>query len=279
MALGNVLVAAAVKAGETARRNISGPRGSGRSIQTAKAQWPRRRVSEILAREPFDGFLLTSVALAPGYDRNLGENSLKLLIATNNRGKLAEYAAIFETLPVELVTLADVGLDWDAAETGATFAENARLKARAYGLASGLPTLADDSGLEVAALGGAPGVHSARWAGPTDADRNAALLARLAGVPWTRRQARFVCYTVLWLPDRREAESIGEVRGRILFAPHGAHGFGYDPIFYVEEAGRSAAELTRAEKNLLSHRGRAAQQLLPVVIALAQQPGTDPLGG
>lgn len=194
---------------------------------------------------------------------------MKLLIATNNRGKLAEYAAIFATAPLELLTLADAGLDWDVEESGATFAENATLKARAYGRASGLSTLADDSGLEVAALDGAPGVQSARWAGPTDADRNAALLARLADVPWARRQARFVCHSVLWLPDGHEVAAVGAVEGRILFAPRGAHGFGYDPIFYIEEVGRSAAELTRAEKNALSHRGRAARQLLPVLKALA----------
>lgn len=187
---------------------------------------------------------------------------MKLLIATNNRGKLAEYAAIFESLPVELVTLAEAGVDWDVEETGATFAENARLKARAYGAATGLPALADDSGLEVAALNGFPGVQSARWAGPSDADRVAALLARLEDVPWDRRQARFVCHSVLWLPDGREFSGVGEVQGRLLFAPRGTHGFGYDPIFYVEEIGRGFAELSREEKNRLSHRGRAARELL-----------------
>lgn len=198
---------------------------------------------------------------------------MRLLIATNNPGKLVEYASIFAGVPVELLTLADVGVDWEVDETAATYAENAALKARAYGAASSLPTLADDSGLEVEALGGAPGVKSARWAGPGDADRRKALLQRLADVPWGRRQARFVCHTILKMPDGREMAGIGEVRGRILFAPRGEQGFGYDPIFYVEEVGRGMAELSREEKNLLSHRGRAAQQLLPRIVAFAR--GSD----
>jgi XTP/dITP diphosphohydrolase len=190
---------------------------------------------------------------------------MQLLIATNNRGKLVEYQAIFADQQLELLTLRDVGIDWDVDETGETFAENAALKARAYGEASGLATLADDSGLEVEALGGFPGVRSARWAGPSDADRNAALLARLAEVPAAPRGARFVCEAMLRLPDGREFTARGEVEGRILEAPRGANGFGYDPLFLIESLGRTAAELTREEKNRLSHRGRAAAGLVGVL--------------
>jgi XTP/dITP diphosphohydrolase len=199
------------------------------------------------------------------------EETVKLLIATNNPGKLSEYAAILETAPVELVTLRDVGVERKVDESGATFAENAALKARAYGEASGLPTLADDNGIQVAALDGAPGVQSARWAGPTDDDRISALLARLAGVPWSRRQARFVCHALLRLPDGREFPTEGELQGRILFEPRGEHGFGYDPIFYIQEIGRTLAELTPAERAALSHRSRATRRLLPVLRMLADE--------
>lgn len=194
----------------------------------------------------------------------------RLLIATTNAGKLREYRAAFENLPLRLLSLDDVGLSgMDVEETGETFEENALLKATAYGEASGLPVIAEDAGLEVDALDGFPGVHSARWAGPvSSAERNEALLARLAHVPWPLRTARFVAVTVLRLPDGETFQARGEVEGRILFAPRGEGGFGYDPIFYVPEKGRSMAELSREEKNALSHRGRAARALRDIITRL-----------
>lgn len=194
---------------------------------------------------------------------------MRVLIATNNRGKLVEFQTIFADLPLDLLTLADAGIDWDVDETGETFAENAALKARTYGAASGLPTIADDSGLAVDALDGFPGVRSARWTGPTEADRNAALLERMAAVPSAERGARFVCEAMLWLPDGREFTARGELIGQLLDAPRGSNGFGYDPLFLLPELGRTLAELERAEKNRLSHRGRAAEALKPVLLELA----------
>ena len=158
--------------------------------------------------------------------------------------------------------------DWpeplpDVEETGATFAENARLKAAALAQATGLPALADDSGLCVDALGGEPGLHSARWAGEntSDADRNALLLARLSGISAEKRTAQYVCVVSLAWPDGNSVEAEGACAGRILDAPHGANGFGYDPLFFVAEFGRTAAELTAGEKSQISHRARALAAL------------------
>jgi XTP/dITP diphosphohydrolase len=184
-----------------------------------------------------------------------------LLIATTNQNKLREYAAIFAGLPFELRTLRDVGIDDDVEETGATIAANARLKAEYYVERSGLPTLADDSGLEVAALGGEPGVRSHRYAGPdaSDADRNALLLQKLDGVPFHSRLARFVCVIALALPGGPLAEVEGVLPGVIEFAPRGMHGFGYDPLFYVLDEDATLAELPAERKNQISHRARAVR--------------------
>lgn len=193
----------------------------------------------------------------------------EILIATNNQGKVREYQAILsEILPsVELLTLNDVGITQDVEETGTTFAANALLKAEAYSDLSGLPVIADDSGLVVDALDGLPGVYSNRWAGPntTEADRNAYLLTRLADVPDEKRTARFVCVAILRLPDGRMAEGVGEVQGRIGYETRGTYGFGYDPLFLVEDDihdGRTLGELPPEEKNVISHRGRAARALV-----------------
>lgn len=193
----------------------------------------------------------------------------KILIATNNQGKVREYQAILsEILPdVELFTLKDVGITDDVEETGTTFAANALLKAEAYSDLSGLPVIADDSGLVVDALGGAPGVYSNRWAGPntTEAERNLYLLNRLADVPTEQRTARFVCVAILRLPDGRMVEGVGEVQGRIGYETRGSYGFGYDPLFVVEDEindGRMLGELPPEEKNVISHRGRAARALV-----------------
>lgn len=179
------------------------------------------------------------------------------MIATGNRGKAVELQAL----------LADSGVTvepWQGgvAETGDTFADNALLKARAACNATGLPALADDSGLEVAALQGAPGVHSARFAPGSDAARYEKLLAMLEGVPDGERAARFVSAIALVTPEGEEQVVHGVCEGRIGRAPRGDGGFGYDPVFYLPD-GRSMAELTREEKNAISHRGRALRRMLP----------------
>ncbi|MBI3973183.1 MAG: XTP/dITP diphosphatase [Chloroflexi bacterium] len=184
----------------------------------------------------------------------------RLLLATNNEKKLRELAAVLADLPVELVTPAPLGLTLEVPETGATFEENAALKARGFARASGLPALADDSGLEVDALGGEPGIRSQRYAGPdaTDAGRNALVLERLKDVPPSKRTARFRCAMALATPERLAGTVEGTVEGQISAAPRGSHGFGYDPIFWLPARGCTMAELPPEEKNRISHRARAA---------------------
>lgn len=188
---------------------------------------------------------------------------MKLLVATRNPGKKREYAELLEGLGLELVTLDEAGIDLEVEETGATFAQNALLKARAYRDASGLPTLADDSGLEVDALGGAPGVRSARYAGEgaTDADRYLKLLGEIAGVPEGRRGARFRCVIAVAWPEGPVDTAEGICEGHITREPRGEHGFGYDPVFHVDELGRTMAELPPEVKNRISHRARAARAI------------------
>jgi XTP/dITP diphosphohydrolase len=184
-----------------------------------------------------------------------------LLIATTNQNKLREYAAIFAALPLELRSLSDVGITTDVEETGATFAENAQLKAEFYASQSGLATLADDSGLEVMALGGEPGVRSHRFAGPnaSDADRNVLLLQKLDGVPFHARLARFVCAIAIARPDVATEQVEGVLPGVIELAARGTNGFGYDPLFYVLDENATLAELPPERKNRISHRALAAQ--------------------
>jgi len=185
----------------------------------------------------------------------------RLVLATLNRAKARELAALLRDLPWELVGLADLPGASLPEETGATYQENALLKARhAAGLA-GARALADDSGLEVDALGGAPGVQSARYGGPglDDAGRCALLLRALAGVPPARRTARFRCVIALADPDGRAEVVEGLVEGRITEAPRGAHGFGYDPVFFYPPRGRTFAELSLEEKARVDHRGRAVR--------------------
>lgn len=185
---------------------------------------------------------------------------MQLLVATHNRGKLREFQEIFDDLPFELLTLDDVGIREDVSETGATLKENARLKANAYARASGLLTLADDSGLEVDALNGEPGVYSKRYAGKgkSDAERNIYLLEKLRDVPLAKRAARFRC--VIAIADARGNvwTTEGTCEGKIAFEARGTNGFGYDPIFIVDGSTRHLAEFSSAEKNKISHRGRAA---------------------
>ncbi len=193
-----------------------------------------------------------------------------LLLATTNPGKLREYREIFTELPFRLTTLDEQGIDLDVEETGTTFAENALLKARAYAQASGLLTLADDSGLEIDALGGEPGVYSARWptADTPYPERFKLIFERLADLPPERRTARFRCVIALARPDGWHEMVEGVVEGIIADAPRGANGFGYDPIFYVPALGATTAELSPEEKHRISHRGRAARAARDVLLRL-----------
>lgn len=196
----------------------------------------------------------------------------KLLIATRNPGKVLEYRDLLADLDLELTFPEQEGLDLEVDETGATFEENARLKALAYAQASGLPSLADDSGLEVDALGGAPGIRSARYAGPqaSDADRYRQLLAALADVPAGQRSARFRCVVALAWPDGTVQTAEGRCEGTIGFEPRGEHGFGYDPVFVVQGyGGRTMAELSPEIKNRISHRARAVLAARPFLQKLA----------
>ena len=195
-----------------------------------------------------------------------GRAPAALVIATPNSGKLAKFRELLAPFGLAARGLAEVPGLGEVEETGDSFVANALLKARAAVTACGLPALADDSGLEVEALGGEPGIRSARWAGPVGAaERNARLLARLAAVPEERRAARFVCVLALCLPDGASALARGEVAGRITDAPRGAGGFGYDPLFLLPDLGRTFAELSAVEKNARSHRARAWAALLPAL--------------
>jgi len=184
----------------------------------------------------------------------------KLLLATNNKAKVREYRSLLRVIPFEIVTLAEQGITTDVDESGETLEANARLKATALAAESRLLSLADDSGLEVDALGGEPGPFSRRHAGEgaTDADRINYLLVRLKDVPDEKRTARFRCVIAISTPDGKVELCSGECRGLITTKPRGENGFGYDPIFYLPELGKTMAELPPEEKNRISHRGRAA---------------------
>jgi XTP/dITP diphosphohydrolase len=195
-----------------------------------------------------------------------------LIVGTANRKKGQELIQLFAPVGLELKTLADLSDAIEVAEAGATFTENARLKAGQQAQHLGRWVLADDSGLMVDALDGAPGVFSARYAGPSanDAANNQLLLERLADLPLEKRTARFVCRIALADPSGAiRAESEGACHGRILFAPRGTYGFGYDPLFEVVEYHRTFGELGPVVKSCLSHRARAAQSLIPTLIELA----------
>ena len=205
---------------------------------------------------------------------NVGEMTQpKLLIASNNHHKLQELCEVLAGVPFELVAPADVGLALTVLEDGATYAENATRKARAFAAASGLLTLADDSGLEVQALGGRPGLRSARYAGEgaPNAQRIAKLLNELAGVSWEQRQARFVCVMAIATPGGEVHLCAGECAGSITFSPRGEGGFGYDPVFFLPEHNQTMAELPAAVKNQISHRGRAGQAARAVLAKLRKE--------
>ena len=201
-----------------------------------------------------------------------------LLVATGNPGKLREYAGLLRGSPFRLVSLKDVGITTEVDETGHTFSENAWLKASGYATMSGMLTLADDSGLEVDALGGDPGVRSARYGGDAcrnDADRVSLLLRNLDGVPWPRRTARFRCVlNVARPPADGSGKSallvsvVGSVAGMVQYEPVGEDGFGYDPVVYLPSFERTVAQLPLEEKNRISHRGNAAGRALTALLRL-----------
>lgn len=184
-----------------------------------------------------------------------------LLLATTNQHKIDEYRAIFSSMPFQLRSLRDFRIESDVEETGSTFAENAELKALTYAKLSGQLSLADDSGLEIDALNGTPGIYSARFAGRDTSyeERFRLILAQLKDVPVEQRTARFVCAITIAEPSGYYRTVEGVIEGTIANAPRGENGFGYDPIFFVPELGKTTAELPPEQKNRISHRGRAAQ--------------------
>lgn len=194
---------------------------------------------------------------------------MELLLATTNPGKIAEIEACLRALPVRVISLRSLNSPPEVAEDGRTFEENALKKARALAAFSGRVTLADDSGLEVAVLRGAPGIYSARYSGPEadDARNNEKLLRELAGVPQEKRDAKFVCVLALCSPlpgAEGEWTFRGECAGRITFSPQGKNGFGYDPIFFYPPLGKTFGELDREEKGAVSHRAQALRKFREV---------------
>jgi len=198
---------------------------------------------------------------------------VELLVATTNAGKLAEVEAVLRDLPIKIIPLAGLSDLPEIVEDGQTYEENALKKARILAHYSGYVTLADDSGIEVAALDGAPGVHSARYSGvdASDARNNEKLLHALAGLPQEKRGARFVCVLALCAPvseGRREWLFRGECEGLIAFAPRGGNGFGYDPLFLYPPFGKTFGELDRETKSRVSHRGKALEKLVQALPSL-----------
>ena len=202
----------------------------------------------------------------------------RLLLATNNAGKIAEYRQLLADCGWELVTFADLGLTLVEEEVGGTYEDNARMKAVKAAHASGLHALADDSGLDVEALGGAPGPRSARFGGEGTSHREKMrlLLERLKGRPPGERACRFVCVIAVADPQGGVRLCEGHCPGLVAEAPQGEGGFGYDPIFYLPELGKTMAELSAEEKNVVSHRGRAAQQARQVLEELRYEQREGP---
>jgi XTP/dITP diphosphohydrolase len=200
-------------------------------------------------------------------------NDMELLIATGNPGKVREYDELFAGLPITCISPAEIGIHLQVDESGTTYAENATIKAVAFARASGRVTLADDSGLDVDALDGRPGVHSARYGGPGlgDADRWRSLLKELVDVPWEERTARFRCVIAVASPEGEVTTVNGTCEGVIAFSAAGEGGFGYDPVFYLPDYGCTMAQLPAGVKNQISHRGRAAEAARPVLLKLAAQ--------
>jgi len=185
---------------------------------------------------------------------------MQMILASNNAHKMVEMRDILADLGVDLISQSEAGCDFEVDETGETFEENAYLKAAAVTAATGKPAIADDSGLEVDALGGEPGVHSARYTGnhdDSDEDRNNLVLKKLGDLPLEKRTGRFVSAICCTFPNGDVLRARGTMEGRILFAPRGTNGFGYDPLFLADGQERSNGELSAEEKNAISHRGNA----------------------
>ena len=195
---------------------------------------------------------------------------MRLLLATANPHKVEEITALLAGMPVAIATTHDFPGGPQVDESGATYEANAVLKARAWAAHSGLVTLADDSGLEVETLRGRPGVRSNRYA-PTNDERIRGILHEMEGVEEARRTARFVCVMALAQPNGAVATRRGVCEGRIALAPAGQGGFGYDPIFFLPDRGVTMAQLSAVEKNLISHRARAAQAIAPFILALGRE--------
>ena len=194
----------------------------------------------------------------------------ELLLASSNPGKIKEYRFLLDGLGYRITTLTEQGIAEVVTESGSSYEQNARLKALTYAELSQLTTLADDSGLEVDALRGEPGVRSARFAGAaaTDTERVSLLLAKLNGVPWGSRTAYFKCVIAIATSRTRSEVCYGECQGMIAFEPRGKNGFGYDPVFYLPEKGKTMAELPLKVKNQISHRARASQKARQVLLQL-----------
>lgn len=190
---------------------------------------------------------------------------MRIIAATKNQGKVREIKKIFSELGIDVITQEEAGIDVDTEETGDTFEKNALIKARAVSLLSDDAVMADDSGLCVEALDGRPGVYSARYAGvgASDSQKIEKLLGELDGQK--NRKAEFVCCVALILPDGREFTARGNVEGEILKSPEGENGFGYDPVFYSTELGKSFACASDDEKNSISHRGRALKEMYNIL--------------
>lgn len=187
----------------------------------------------------------------------------KIVFATGNEGKMREIREILSDLEADIYSMKEMGIDVPIEENGSTFEENAVIKAKTVAAVCGEIVLADDSGLEIDYLGKEPGIYSARYMGEDTSYsiKNANLIERLAGVPDEERTARFVCAIAAAFPDGTVATSHGVIEGRIGYEERGSNGFGYDPIFYVPEYGKSTAELTEDEKNRISHRGKALRKI------------------
>ena len=194
----------------------------------------------------------------------------KIVFATTNAGKIKEIKEILADFDVEVVSMNEMNIDVDVEENGTTFEENSLIKARAISKLTGLPALADDSGLEVDYLNGEPGVYSARYLGrDTDYDyKNNYIIDKLKDAKDEERSARFVCVISLVLPDGREFVKKGVMEGRIGYEIKGENGFGYDPIFYLPQYGKTSAEISAEEKNKISHRGKALSAMKELIASL-----------
>ncbi len=188
----------------------------------------------------------------------------KFIVATKNKGKLKEISEILKGFPFEVISMENVGIEKDIEEYGSTFEENAMIKAKEVCKLTGEMVMADDSGLEVDFLDGAPGIYSARFAGEnaTDEDKNNKLLNLLEGVPFEKRTARFVCVIAVAYPNGDSFTVKGTCEGHIAFSPEGGNGFGYDPLFYVPEYKMTTAQLDSSEKHKISHRGKALRLMV-----------------